>query len=80
MQVQNYIQRIMRLMEEKKEVQKDIKDLFKQAKSEGYDSKVIKRVIKLLSMNKIDRDEFLFLVDSYLKEATTEVPTNTQAQ
>ena len=68
MEIKDYIEKIMRLSEEKKEVQRDIRDLYKQAKGEGHDPKAMKRVIKLLSLSKPDRDEFQYLVESYLKQ------------
>lgn len=68
MEIKEYIDRIIRLTDEKKEVQKDIRDLYKEAKSEGHDPKAIKRVIKLLSLSKPDRDEFQYLVESYLQK------------
>lgn len=68
MEIQEYIHKIIRLTEEKKEVQSDIRDLYKQAKGEGHDPKAMKRVIKLLSLSKPDRDEFQYLVESYLQK------------
>ena len=68
MEIKDYIEKIIRLTEEKKEVQSDIRDLYKQAKGEGHDPKAMKRVIKLLSLSKADRDEFQYLVESYLQQ------------
>lgn len=68
MEIQEYIKRIIRLTDEKKEVQHDIRDLYKQAKGEGHDPKAMKRVIKLLSLSKTDRDEFQYLVETYLQK------------
>ena len=72
MEIKEYIEKIMRLSEEKKEVQADIRDLYKKARGEGHDPKAMKRVIKLLSLNKPDRDEFQYLVESYLKQMEEE--------
>lgn len=68
MEIKEYIEKIIRLTEEKKEVQSDIRDLYKQARGEGHDPKAMKRVIKLLSLSKADRDEFQYLVESYLQQ------------
>lgn len=68
MEIQEYIHKIIRLSDEKKEVQRDIRDLYKQAKGEGHDPKAMKRVIKLLSLSKSDRDEFQYLVEQYLQK------------
>lgn len=69
MEVKEYIQRIVKLTEEKAEVQADIKQLYTQAKGEGHSIQAIKRVIKLLKMSKADRDELQFLIDTYLTQA-----------
>lgn len=68
MEIKNYIERIIRLTEEKKEVQSDIKELYKQAKGEGHSVQAMKRVIKLLSMDKADREELQYLVEIYLQK------------
>ena len=68
MEIKEYIEKIIRLTEEKKEVQSDIRYLYKQARGEGHDPKAMKRVIKLLSLSKADRDEFQYLVESYLQQ------------
>ena len=68
MEIQDYIHKIVRLTEEKKEVQSDIRELYKQARGEGHDPKAMKRVIKLLQLSKPDRDEFQYLVESYLQK------------
>ena len=39
MEIKEYIEKIMRLSEEKKEVQADIRDLYKKARGEGHDPK-----------------------------------------
>lgn len=68
MDVKEYINRIAKLTQEKKEVQADIRELYSQAKGEGHDPKAMKRVIKLLEMDKADREEFQFLVETYLTQ------------
>jgi len=61
----SFVERIERLEQEKKEVQADIREVYTQAKGEGYDKKALKQIIKFRKMTKADRDEFEFLVDSY---------------
>ena len=61
----SFVERIERLEQEKKEVQADIREVYAQAKGEGYDKKALKQIIKFRKMTKADRDEFEFLVDSY---------------
>jgi uncharacterized protein (UPF0335 family) len=61
------IERVERLEEEKKGIQDDIRDIFAEAKSAGFDNKAIRAVIKLRKMNAADRDEQEYLVETYRK-------------
>jgi uncharacterized protein (UPF0335 family) len=65
--LRSLIERIERLEEEKKAIASDIKDIFAEAKSAGFDVKIMKAVIKLRKMNAADRDEQEFLLDTYRK-------------
>lgn len=49
------IERIERLEEEKKGIADDIKDVFAEAKGEGYDTKIMKDIIRYRKMNPDDR-------------------------
>ena len=49
-----FIERIERLEEEKKALSEDIKDVFAEAKGNGFDVKIIRKII---SIRKRDRDE-----------------------
>lgn len=64
-----FIERIERLEEEKKGVQDDIRDVFAQAKAEGWEIKAIREVLKLRKLNSAERDERDFLVEEYRKMA-----------
>ena len=65
----SFIERIERLEEEKKGVQDDIRDVFAQAKAEGWEIKAIREVLKLRKLNSAERDERDFLVEEYRKMA-----------
>lgn len=65
----SFIERIERLEEEKKELQSDIRDVFAQAKSEGWSVKAIREVLKLRKLDSADRDEQDYLVNEYRKMA-----------
>lgn len=63
--LRSYLERIERLEEEKKTIADDIKDVFGEAKGEGYDAKAMK---KILAERKADKDalmEFEAIVDTY---------------
>ena len=65
--LRSLIERIERLEEEKKAISSDIRDIFAEAKSAGFDVKIMRAVIKLREMNAADRDEQEFLLETYRK-------------
>ena len=65
--LRSLIERIERLEEEKAALASDVRDIFAEAKSAGFDVKIMKAVIKLRKMNAADRDEQEFLLDTYRK-------------
>ncbi len=64
-QLRLFIERIERLEEEKKGMQDDIKDVYLEAKSTGYDRKTMKTIVRLRKMEKNDRDEAEALLETY---------------
>mgnify|MGYP003290077784 CR=1 FL=1 len=66
-QLGTYIDRIERLEEEKKELLADIREIYAEAKSAGFDTKVMRQVIKLRKMDPADRAENQFLLQEYKK-------------
>lgn len=65
--LRSLIERIERLEEEKAGVASDIRDIYAEAKSAGFDTKVMRAMIKLRKMNAADRDEQEFLIETYRK-------------
>ena len=61
------IERIEHLESEKDAISSDIRDVYAEAKSAGFDTKIMREVIKLRKMNAADRDEKEFLLDAYRK-------------
>lgn len=59
------IERIERLAEEKQGIADDIKDVYSEAKSVGYDTKAIREVVRLLKMKPEDRKEMQAVLDVY---------------
>lgn len=60
------IERIERLEEEKKGISDDIKDVYNEAKSTGYDAKILRAVIRLRKMKPEDRAEFEAVLETYM--------------
>lgn len=65
--LRSLIERIERLEEECSTIRSDIRDIFAEAKSAGFDAKIMKKVIKLRKMAVADRDEEEFLLETYRK-------------
>ena len=61
------IERIERLEEEKEAISSDIRDIYAEAKGAGFDTKIMREIIKLRKMNAADRDEKEFLLETYRK-------------
>lgn len=64
-QLRNFLERIERLEEEKKGISDDIRDVFSEAKSQGYDTKIMRQVIKLRKMETHDRQEYEAILETY---------------
>lgn len=63
--LRSYIERIERLEEDKAGVSSDIKDVFAEAKSNGFDVKTMRSVIRLRKMKSNDRTEQEYMLDLY---------------
>lgn len=60
------VAKIERLEEEKKEVAAQIKEVYGEAKSMGYDTKALRAVIRLRKQDRQEREEQQSLLDTYL--------------
>ena len=63
--LRSIVERIERLEEEKKALAGDIKDIFQEAKSAGFDIKVLRQVIRLRKMDQAQLQEQDTLLDLY---------------
>jgi len=66
LQLRQYIEQIERLEEEKKALAADIRDKFLEAKAEGFDPKIMKKVISLRKRSKSERQEEDAVLETYL--------------
>lgn len=64
--LQLLIERIERLEEEKRGISEDIKDVYSEAASTGYDKKILRQVIKLRKMRADERQEMEAVLDAYM--------------
>lgn len=63
--LRSYIERIERLEEDKAAIASDIKDVFAESKSNGFDIKTMRQVLKLRKMKSGDRTEAEYMLDLY---------------
>lgn len=65
-QLKSVIERLERLDEDKAAVLADMKDVFAEAKGNGYDPRIIRKVLRLRKQDKAKRAEEEALTDLYL--------------
>jgi len=73
-QLRAFIERIERLEEEKKSISDDIRDVYAEAKGNGYDAKVMRKVIALRKQEISERQEQEAILDLY-KHALGMIPS-----
>jgi len=76
--LKSLIERIERLEEERKALGADIKEVYAEAKGTGFDTKIMRQVIRLRRMDKDDLDEQETLLDVY-KRALGMLPAESEA-
>ena len=64
--LRSYIERVERLEEEKHGIADDIKDVFAEAKGDGFDVKAIRQIIKIRKKDPSDRQEEEAMVENYM--------------
>lgn len=64
-QLRLFIERIERLEEEKKGVSDDIRDVYLESKSQGYDPAIMRQIVKLRKLPPHDRKEMETILDLY---------------
>ena len=63
--LRSYVERIERLEEEKAALAADIKDVYSEAKSSGFDSKILRQIIRLRKKEKEELQEEEHLLELY---------------
>ena len=64
-QLRSYIERIERLEEEKAGIAADVREVYAEAKSNGFDVKIMRQVLRLRKLDHDDRSEQEALLDLY---------------
>jgi len=65
-QLRSIIERIERLEEEKQAIADDIKEVYAEAKANGYDTKTLRAVVRIRKQDSAERQEQEALLDLYL--------------
>ena len=73
-QLRALVERIEHVDEEIKALTEDKKDIYAEAKGNGFDVKVIREVVRIRKKDPKERDEAEFLLDTYLHAIGTAAP------
>jgi uncharacterized protein (UPF0335 family) len=65
-QLKAIVERIEHLEEEKKAIADDIKDVYAEAKGNGYDTKALRKIISLRKQDKDERAEQEAILETYM--------------
>ena len=64
--LKSIIERVERLEQDKAVVSNDLKEVYSEAKGEGFDTKILRKIIRLRKQDKAKRLEEEALIDLYL--------------
>jgi uncharacterized protein (UPF0335 family) len=65
-QLRAFVERIERMEEEKKAIAEDIKEIYAEAKGNGFDTKVLRQVIKIRKQDRSERLEQEAILELYM--------------
>lgn len=63
--LRQYVERLERLEEEKKNIAEDIKEVFAEAKGNGFDVKTIRQILKIRKIEANELEEAEYLLETY---------------
>ena len=72
--IRSFVERIENVDTELQELNEAKKEIFSEAKAEGFDVKILKEIIKLRKQDKDERDEHETLLDLYMRAMETAGP------
>jgi uncharacterized protein (UPF0335 family) len=71
-----FIERIERLDEERQTIADDIKEVYAEAKGSGFDTKILRQVVRLRKQDAAERQEQEALLDLYMHALGMRVDPN----
>ena len=75
-QLKSIVERIERLEQEKKAIGDDVCDVYAEAKANGFDTKVLRQVVRLRKLDQAERQEMEAVRDLYMQALA--IPTETK--
>jgi uncharacterized protein (UPF0335 family) len=72
--IRSFVERVEHIDTELQELNESKKEVFSEAKAEGFDVKILKEIIKLRKQDKGERDERDTLLDMYMRAMETAGP------
>jgi uncharacterized protein (UPF0335 family) len=66
-QIRSLVERIERLEEEKKTIAGDIKEVYAEAKANGFDTKILRKVISIRKKDRHEREAEEAVLDLYMQ-------------
>jgi uncharacterized protein (UPF0335 family) len=64
--LKSFIERVERLEEEKAALAADIREVYSEAKGQGFDTKIMRQVVRLRKLDTADRQEQDAILDLYM--------------
>lgn len=64
--LRSLIERVERLEQDKATVQTDIKEVYAEAKANGFDPRIMRQIVRIRKMDPADREEQQALLDTYM--------------
>ena len=72
--IRSFVERVEQLETEIQELNEQKKEVFAEAKGEGFDVKILKEIIKIRKQDKEERDEHETLLDVYMRAMESSEP------
>jgi uncharacterized protein (UPF0335 family) len=72
--IRSFVERIENIDSELAELNEQKKEVFSEAKGEGFDVKILREIIKLRKQDQVERDERESLLDLYMRAMETAPP------
>lgn len=66
-ELRQFIERIERMEEEKAAIAADIKEIFAEAKGRGYDTKVLRQLVRIRKQDANERAEYEAILELYMQ-------------